>query len=683
MEHSSCAPPGTFIKSPAADLRASPDTSSRIAMATEAPTLDTNALLEAISIRFATVERDGIDQAIEDTLSEMGAAMLADSAHLYRIYHDERLMEHTHGWNVDQAPREFTQVNDTEMLVYFPWIAQQLKRLSAVVVDSIDTLQHDAPNEYLMFQRVGVQSLLFVPMTALGEPTGFFCFMSHQREVAWGDGCVSFVRIVGTILTGVIERQRIEAEQRQLSGILEATSYFVGVIEKETRRFQYINRAGREMLGKIKEADLALLHLDDIIPKAAMQRLLEEALPLVEATGRWTGDSVLRTNTGKEIVVSQNITVLPRIAGEACYSTSMRDISEQKEMENALRRENEFTQAVLNGSGAIFMVLDRDGRIVRFNPAAESLTGYHSQEVLTMHAWDIFVPQEELKNVKGVFNRLASGDKPSQTESTLIAKDGSRRVISWSNTVLQGENGKVTYIIQSGVDITEAKRLEKEVLDIAEHEQARFGQDLHDGLGQHLAGIEFMSQALEQKLTESQPEAASAVRDIKDLIRSAITQTRDLARGLSPVVLQSKGLEAALRDLASSITKRTGLNCIFESDAKIIVTHEEASIHLYRIAQESVANAIKHGKATEITISIRNVARRLELKIEDNGSGFAEDFKDGKGMGLRGMNYRAGIIGGSLDIVMRPGATAIVCSVQLSPLDAAPSRAPLPPIVRH
>lgn len=652
-------------------------------MASQVPNIDADTLLAAISARFATSDHDKIDQAIEDSLSEVGIALSADSAHLFRIYHDDRLMEHTHGWNVESAPGELTSAEDAEMQVYFPWIAQQIKRLSAVVVDTIESLQQAAPNEYMMFKRLGLKSVLFVPLITLGEPIGFFCFLSSSQEIEWGEGSVSLLRIVGTIFAGSIERQRIEAAHLQLSGILEATSDFVGVIEKDTRRLQYVNRAGRSMLGDLKEKDLALLHLDDVIPQPDLERLITEALPEVDAKGSWTGDSFLRTRSGKRIAVSQNISVLPRAGGDACYSTSMRDISAQKEMENALRREHEFTQAVLNGSGAIFIVLDRDGRIVRFNPAAESLTGYHSDEVLTMRAWDIFVPPEELKTVKGVFNQLASGEKPSRTESTIIAKDESRRIISWSNTVLQDENGKVSYIIQSGVDITEAKRLEKEVLDIAEQEQARFGQDLHDGLGQHLAGIEFMSQALEQKLTETHPRAAAAVRDIKDLIRSAISQTRDLARGLSPVVLQSKGLEAALRDLASSISKRTGLNCIFQSDAKIIVTHEEASIHLYRIAQEAVANAIKHGKATTITISIRNVARRLELRIEDNGSGFAEDFKVGKGMGLRGMNYRAGIIGGSLDMVMRPGATAIICSVQLSPLDTMPSRTELPPIVRH
>ena len=652
-------------------------------MATEAPKLDTDVLLAAISARFATIKPAQIDAGINETLREMGTAMRADSGHLYRVYHDARLMEHTHGWNVASAPKELTTVSDTEMTVYFPWISQQLKRLSAVVVDSINSLEREAPNEYQMFQRLKVRSLIFVPMTALGELTGFFCFMSRQQEIAWSENTVSFVRIVGSILAGVIERQRIEEAQQQLAGILEATSDFVGVVERDTRRLQYVNRVGRSMLGIHDEGDLALLHLDDIIPEPALSRILNEALPVVNIKGSWTGDSLVRTRSGKQIAVSQNISLLPQSAGEACYSTSLRDISEQKQMENALRREHEFTQAVLDGSGAIFIVLDRDGRIVSFNPAAESVTGYTSKEVLTMRAWDIFVPHAELKNVKGVFNRLASGDKPSRTESTLIAKDGTRRVISWSNTVLQDESGKVTYIIQSGVDITEAKRLEKEVLDIAEQEQARFGQDLHDGLGQHLAGIEFMSQALEQRLTESEHDAALAVRDIKDLIRNAITQTRDLARGLSPVVLQSKGLQAALRDLANSVKMRTGLNCVFESDDKIIVTHEEASIHLYRIAQEAVANAIKHGKATDITISLRNAGRRLELRIVDNGTGFADDFQVGKGMGLRGMNYRAAIIGGSLEIVMREGATTILCSVQLSPLDKQPSQTELPAIVRE
>lgn len=643
---------------------------------------DTDVLLAAVAARFDTLKPERLDHAIHETLGELGAAIHADSSHLFRVYQDTQLIRHTHGWNTGSAPSELTSIHDTELRVYFPWISRQLIRLSAVVVDSIASLRHEAPNEAQMFHRLGVQSLLFVPLAARGELTGFFCFMTQEKEVAWDSRSVLLARTAGSILAGILERQRIEEAQRQLGGILEATSDFVGIIERDTRRLQFVNRAGRSIIGIHDEGDLALLHLEDIVPEPALSVLLQEALPAVDATGRWTGDSLLRTASGKPIAVSQNISLLPRSAGEACYSTSMRDISAQKEMEEALRRENEFTQAVLNGSGAIFIVLDRDGRIVSFNPAAESVSGYLSREVLTRRTWDIFIPEAEQKTAKGVFNRLASGDKPSRTVSTLIAKDGARRVISWSNTALQDESGKVAYIIQSGIDVTEAKRLEKEVLDIAEQEQARFGQDLHDGLGQHLAGIEFMSQALQQRLTEAGHEAAEAVRDIKDLIRNAITQTRDLARGLSPVVLQSKGLQAALRDLAGSVEKRTGLACVFESDNRITVPHEEASIHLYRIAQEAVANAIKHGRATAITISLRNVARRHELRIEDNGSGFSTDFKVGKGMGLRGMNYRAAIIGGSLEIISRPGATAILCSVQLSPLDKRPSQVELPAIVR-
>ena len=645
--------------------------------------LDNDAILTSISARFSTIGAEEINSAICESLSELGVALRADSAHLYRIYHDTRLMEHTHGWNVATAPSELTEVSDTEMLVYFPWIAIQLKRLSAVVVNSIDQLETSAPNEHLMFQRLGLKSLIFVPITQLGTLTGFFCFMSKEHEIAWGNGEVGLLRIVGSIIAGIIEQRRLEQERQHLSDILQATPDFVGVFEKNSRQLQFVNQSGLTMLDRDSDADLSLLLLDDIIAEGALDEVINVALPKVDAGGSWTGDSLLRTRYGGTISVSHNITLLPERSGVSCYAMSIRDVTNQKEMENALRRENEFTQAVLNGSGAIFMVLDRDGRIVRFNTAAEALTGYDSSEVMTMRSWDLFVPEEEVKTVKGVFNRLASGDKPSRTSSTLITKDGSRRMISWSNTALQDESGKVTYIIHSGIDVTEAKRLEKQVLDIAEQEQARFGQDLHDGLGQHLAGIEFMSQALEQRLTESGHDAAESVRDIKDLIRNAITQTRDLARGLSPVVLQSKGLEAALRDLASSISKRTGIKCVFKSAARIVVTHEEASIHLYRIAQEAVSNAIKHGKATSITISMRNIAHRLELKIEDNGSGLAPEFEAGKGMGLRGMNYRAGIIGGSLDIGMRPGATSITCTVVLSPVDTAPLQVQLPAINRE
>jgi signal transduction histidine kinase len=222
---------------------------------------------------------------------------------------------------------------------------------------------------------------------------------------------------------------------------------------------------------------------------------------------------------------------------------------------------------------------------------------------------------------------------------------------------MQGANGRVAYVILSGIDITEMKRLEADVLNVAEEEQSRIGHDLHDGLGQHLTGIEFMSHVLQCRLSSRHAPEAAEMEEITRLIREAIAQTRDLARGLSPVVLQSKGLAVALADLAESTSRHLrGVHCHCSTPPSPPPIPKDTAIHLYRIAQEAVSNAVKHGKATEISIRLTHGDGQTTLAIDDNGSGFPGSTPASTGMGLRVMQYRAGIIGGRLSFTRLPSS---------------------------
>ncbi len=340
--------------------------------------------------------------------------------------------------------------------------------------------------------------------------------------------------------------------------------------------------------------------------------------------------------------------------------TIFADALQRKRTEDAMRKEASFTSALLNSSGVIFIVLDNAGRIVRFNPAAEQATGCYCDEVCGRTPWDVFIPRDEAAAMRRIFKRLAGGAPPIQAEGALIAKTGERRVISWTSTALTNPTDGVDHVIFSGLDITETKRLEADVLDVAEREQNRFGHDLHDGLGQHLTGIEFMAQVLQQQLESTGHPEAGHAEEITALIRQAIAQTRDLARGLSPVVLQSKGLATALQDLADSVAKRHGIACTCEIGPNAEVPRMETATHLYRIAQEAVNNALKHGRASAIGIVLRRDEDAFELRIEDNGRGFAAKSENATGMGLRVMNYRAGILSGTLEVLQQPGHGATI-----------------------
>jgi signal transduction histidine kinase len=215
-------------------------------------------------------------------------------------------------------------------------------------------------------------------------------------------------------------------------------------------------------------------------------------------------------------------------------------------------------------------------------------------------------------------------------------------------------------------DITERKRLEKEILEISDRERRSIGQGLHDGLCQHLAGIELMSQVLEQNLARTSKPAAAQAGKIAQHVRDAIAQTRSLARGLSPVSLESNGLMSALQELSETISNLFRVNCRFECPEPILLTDNAVATHVYRIAQEATSNAVKHGKADSILIRLRGKPGGAELSITDDGLGFPKEKSNHSGMGLQIMKYRAGMLGAALEI--RPTeacGTAIICTFKV------------------
>jgi signal transduction histidine kinase len=212
--------------------------------------------------------------------------------------------------------------------------------------------------------------------------------------------------------------------------------------------------------------------------------------------------------------------------------------------------------------------------------------------------------------------------------------------------------------------IQERKRLEHELLEITEKERRRIGLDLHDDLGQKLAGIAMMSKGLELKLSKAGAPQARDATKVHDLIQEAMSHTRDVARHLATLDLRHSSLPAALEGLAEHARKAFEITCQFKAEGKIPSLDPNAVTQLYKIAQEAVTNAIKHGKAHKVGISLANGSDRVVLKIQNDGKPFPDLNSGGAGMGLRIMNYRASLIGASLEIKgSGDKGTRVICSM--------------------
>jgi signal transduction histidine kinase len=169
------------------------------------------------------------------------------------------------------------------------------------------------------------------------------------------------------------------------------------------------------------------------------------------------------------------------------------------------------------------------------------------------------------------------------------------------------------------------------------------------------------------------PES-SAAKEIEALLKQAVVETRDLARGMFPVQMDGAGLSAALEGLASTTSRLTSTKVVFTEVGQVQISDAAVAMHLYRIAQESVANAIKHAAARHVFITLERLGDIVRLRIDDNGKGFFQQENVARGMGMRTMAYRARLIGGTLEIQERDGpGTCVWCELRL----------PMLPTVRH
>lgn len=317
----------------------------------------------------------------------------------------------------------------------------------------------------------------------------------------------------------------------------------------------------------------------------------------------------------------------------------------------ALRKSHERFRLLFERSMDAILISDDQGKIIEVNSAACNFLGYSHDKLLEMKISDL------LDTKSGDLGR-GSGDQ-TFGEIALTLPSGERRFAEFSA-------GQFAPNLNLNIlrDITERRDLEKEIQEISEKEQRRLGQDLHDGLGQSLTGISFLTKVLQQKLGSKKADEEKDAALIVKLIKECLLQAREVARGLCPTVLDTNDIQAALEQLSENLKKYFGVASQANCDPAIKIKENAVAVHLYRIAQEATTNAIKHGKARKIWISLSRENRIITLQIRDNGVGFPENRKKEKGMGLRVMQHRARMIGATLEVDGQENrGTTITCTV--------------------
>jgi PAS domain S-box-containing protein len=286
--------------------------------------------------------------------------------------------------------------------------------------------------------------------------------------------------------------------------------------------------------------------------------------------------------------------------------------------------------------------------------------------VLEFFTREILLPDPTLTNMMtAIGSEIAQFIKRRRAEEDLLRAHAELEHRVQSRTAdLKSANVKLQ------AAITERRRLEHELLEITDKERRRIGLDLHDDLGQKLSGLSLMTKGLELTLAKRQAQEARDAGKVHALVQEAMGHARDLARDLATLDSKKTDLPAALTDLAARAKELFRIPCQFKSDKDVPPLDPSVTNQLYKIVQEAVSNAVKHGKAKRIGIRLANGSDRLLLTIHNDGVPFPDHKAQFTGMGLRIMNYRANLIGATLEVKAGPKhGTRVSCSYPLQGKD--------------
>jgi PAS domain S-box-containing protein len=304
---------------------------------------------------------------------------------------------------------------------------------------------------------------------------------------------------------------------------------------------------------------------------------------------------------------------------------------------------------------------DLSGRLTSVNRTGERVLQRSRESLLSRYIVELVVPEQQAAAQQWL-EQVVKNTAPVTVEWDFAAASGQPVKLEIGTRLIE-QNGKQVEVEGIARDVTERKRLERELLDISNREQRRIGHDLHDGICQQLVGISYLTETLADRLQEKGIGEASEAERIGGLLNNALTQTRGVARGLFPVRLEENGLVSALEELATNATNLFQVPCSFTSDKPPERIDNTAALHLYYIAQEAVANAAKHGHAKNVQLTLEPLHEHYVLTVRDDGQGFSADSTRPSGMGLRIMDYRARVIGATLEVQSRPGqGTAVKCT---------------------
>jgi PAS domain S-box-containing protein len=486
-------------------------------------------------------------------------------------------------------------------------------------------------------------------------------------------------KIDGAVLT-FIDIDALKRRERQLK---EAYEYMVNIVEAVRQPLVILNADLR-----VRSANPAFYEAFQSTPARvvgqhffrlgnrqwdvpSLHALLEDVLSREHAVENFHVECVLPALGTRVLLVNARRMVRREREAAPHYLLAIEDITEHERMLSQLRENQQFIEKLANTVPCIVYLRDVvENRNVYTNGYFTTVLGYPAGEaqlprgpltIEKVHPHD----RAKLEQARRRWLKARDGEVVQAEFRVRHASGDWRWLRTWSTVFSRSPDGSPRQVLGLARDVTEERCLEQEVLEIVAREQRRIGQELHDTVGQEVTGLGMLADALTQKLDAQSNGQTKLATKIRDGLQRVHGQIRSLARGLVPVQVDAEGLRAALADLAARTNEQPGLTCAFSCPREVLIGDPATATHLFRIAQEAVANALRHGRAQNIDVALLREETAWTLRIVDDGVGFPDNLDRNAGLGIRIMRFRADLIGATLTI--GPGearrGTVVTCSL--------------------
>lgn len=423
-----------------------------------------------------------------------------------------------------------------------------------------------------------------------------------------------------------------------------------GVIITDLKgRVTYSNSAAGKIFGykreQIKGKYIRKLYGDE--DTTPFMNVVKTCLSGESVMGKWHG---VKSN-GTKIWLDVRAKLVENVEGFPGCVISIVEIEKLIHTEEELKKSKALSHNIFETSTDAIITFDREGKILSSNKALRQLFGYGKEE-LKGESLNLLLLTPFNDGLEDRFfdSELRDGESMTGLSREIRGKNKKGVLFPIELTISKVDWGGKEIFTGIIRNLTARRNLERRIIESGQEERRKIGRDLHDGLGQMLTGTRMLAENLAKKLKIKGVEAARDVEEIAMMIQEADEFARTLARGLVQVDIEKKGLSVALQDLCNRTEKLTGVSCKFYDFEDAEVNDHNLALHLYRIAQEAINNAIRHGKPEKVHVRLSNNEHHTALSVVDDGLGFPEKKESNEGSGIEIMKHRARVMGGVFEI---------------------------------